>query len=325
MFNATPRGLIRDTTVGGNYSLLGHFGFSFSTSFNFHCATPRGLIRDTTVGGNYSLLGHFGFSFSTSFNFHCATQGGSFVTPPLAAITHFWGILFGFSSNFQCATPRGLIRLGHRWLQLLTFGAFWIQFQNFYCASPRRLIQVYSPLAAITHFWGILFGFSFKIFIVLPQGGLFVYSPLAAITHFWGILDSVQNFQCATPRGLIRDTTVGGNYSLLGHFEFSLKFSMCYPKGAHSRHHRWGQLLTFGAFWIQFQMFNVLPQGGSFVTPPLGAITHFWGILDLVSAPVSIFNVLPQGGSFAYSTVRGQLLTFWAFSNAVSKFSMSYP
>ena len=89
----------------------------------------------------------------------------------------------------------------HRWLQLLTFGAFWIQFQ---------------------------------ILNVLPQGGSFVYSPLAAITHFWGILDSVSNFQCATPRGLIRLLTIDCNYSLLGRFGFIFKFSMCYPKGAHS-------------------------------------------------------------------------------------------
>ena len=55
------------------------------------------------------------------------------------------------------------------------------------------------------------------------------------------------------------------------------RFSMCYPKGAHSLGHRWLQLLTFGAFRIQLQIFNVLPQGGSFVYSPLAAITHFLG------------------------------------------------
>merc|ERR1712024_310085 len=106
----------------------------------------------------------------------------------------------------------------------------------------------------------------------------FVGSPLAAITQFWGILDSVSNFQCATPRGLIRWVTVGCNYPLFGHFGFSFKFSMCYPKGAHSLGHRWLQLPTFWAFWIQFLVFNVLPQGGSFVGSPLAAITHFLDI-----------------------------------------------
>ena len=93
--------------------------------------------------------------------------------------------------------------------------------------------------------------------------------PLGAITHFLGILDSVQNFQCATPKGLICETTVGGNYPLFGHFGFSSKFSMCYPKGAHSWHHRRGQLLTFWAFWIQFRIFNVLPQGAHW-------LGHLW-------------------------------------------------
>ena len=185
-----------------------HFWGILNLVSNFQCATPRGLIQDTTVGGNYSLLGHFGFSFKCSMCY-----------------------------------PKGAHLFTHRWLQLPTFGAFWIQF---------------------------------KIFNVLPQGGSFVTPPLGAITHFWGILDSVSNVQCATPRGLIQDTTVGGNYSLLGHFGFSFKCSMCYPKGAHLFTHRWLQLPTFGAFWIQFKIFNVLPQGGSFVTPPLGAITHFW-------------------------------------------------
>ena len=41
---ATPRGLIRDTIVGGTAPR--NKGISI-----FHCAIPRGLIRDTTVGG----------------------------------------------------------------------------------------------------------------------------------------------------------------------------------------------------------------------------------------------------------------------------------
>ena len=117
-----------------------------------------------------------------------------------------------------------------------------------------------------------------SVFNVLPLGGLFVYSPLAAITHF------------------------------LGHFGFSFKFSMCYPKGAHSLGHRWLQLLTFGAFRIQFQIFNVLPQGGSFKTPPFRQLLTFWAF----QIKFQIFNVLPQG---AHSITHRwlQLLTFGAF------------
>ena len=54
------------------------------------------------------------------------------------------------------------------------------------------------------------------------------------------------NFQCATPRGLIRWVTVGCNYPLFGHFGFSFKFSMCYPKGAHWLGHLWLQFPTLG-------------------------------------------------------------------------------
>ena len=36
---------------------------------------------------------------------------------------------------------------------------------------------------------GMIFSAPVSIFNVLPQGGSFVGSPLAAITHFWGILD----------------------------------------------------------------------------------------------------------------------------------------
>ena len=50
------------------------------------------------------------------------------------------------------------------------------------------------------------------------------------------------DFQCATPRGLIRWVTVGCNYSLFWHFGFSSKFLICYPKGAHSLGHHGGQL-----------------------------------------------------------------------------------
>ena len=52
------------------------------------------------------------------------------------------------------------------------------------------------------------------------------------------------------------------------YFQHQFRFSMCYPKGAHSLGHPRGQLPTFGAFWIQFQIFNVLPQGGLFVGSP---------------------------------------------------------
>ena len=86
------------------------------------------------------------------------------------------------------------------------------------------------------------------------------------------------------------------------------RFSMCYPKGAHSWHHRWGngsrnegisifqcatprgliRDTTVGALpheSMLLQFFNVLPQGGSFVTPSLG---HFHPLL-LVA--VNVHNV----------------------------------
>ena len=88
------------------------------------------------------------------------------------------------------------------------------------CGAFAELPQggsfVTPPLGAITHFLG--YWIQFKIFNVLPQGGSFVTPPLGAITHFLGILDSVQNFQYATPKGLICETTDGGNYPLFGHF-----------------------------------------------------------------------------------------------------------
>ena len=99
------------------------------------------------------------------------------------------------------------------------------------------------------------------------------------------------------------------------YFQHQFRFSMCYPKGAHSFTHLRGQLPTFWAFWIQFQIFNVLPQGGSFVGSPLAAITHFWGILDLESN----FNVLLQGGSFVYSSLAA-ITHFWGILDSVQKF-----
>ena len=64
---------------------------------------------------------------------------------------------------------------------------------------------------------GMIFSAPVSIFNVLPQGGSFDYPPLAAITHFWGILDSVQTYQCASPRGLICLPTWGDcNFPLLG-------------------------------------------------------------------------------------------------------------
>ena len=69
---ATPRGLIRDTIVGGNGSLL------IGLNSIVHCATPRGLIRDTTVWGDESILG-------INSIFHCATPRGlTTLYPPLA-------------------------------------------------------------------------------------------------------------------------------------------------------------------------------------------------------------------------------------------------
>ena len=81
----------------------------------------------------------------------------------------------------------------------------------------------------------------------------FVYSPLAAISHF------------------------------LGHFGFSFKLSICYPKGLIRLPTIGCNYSLFGAFWIQFQIVNILHQGGSFDYPPFYAIIHFLGILDSVS------------------------------------------
>ena len=72
------------------------------------------------------------------------------------------------------------------------------------------------------------------------------------------------NFQCATPRGLIWLPTVGCNYSL------------------------------FGEFWIQFQIVNMLHQGGSFVYSPEGALGHCLGKKIIVDFQL-------QGDSFVYS------------------------
>ena len=89
---ATPRGLIRGTTVWGNYPLL-------AANSIFHCANPRGLIRYTTVWGNSPLL-------AANSIFHCATPRG------LIRGTTVWGSspLLGLNSIFYPATPRGLIR-----------------------------------------------------------------------------------------------------------------------------------------------------------------------------------------------------------------------
>ena len=62
------------------------------------------------------------------------------------------------------------------------------------------------PFRQLPTFWA--FWIQFQIFNVLPQGGSFVYSPLTAITHFWDVLDLYSNFQCATPRGLIRSPSL---------------------------------------------------------------------------------------------------------------------
>ena len=135
-------------------------------------------------------------------------------------------------------------------VDVLIFKNIFLNFAQFYRGTPVTTEYVYlpTPLAggqrkiicrANEISWppaggvGMIFSAPVSIFNVLSQGGSFVGSLLAAITHFWGILDSVLNFQCASPRGLILWVTVGCNYSLLEHFGFSLKFSMCYPKGAH--------------------------------------------------------------------------------------------
>ena len=103
-----------------------------------------------------------------------------------------------------------------------------------------------------------------SFFNVLPLGGLFVYTPLAAITHF------------------------------LGHFGFSFKLSIYYTKGAHSITLRFMQSSTFWTFWIQFQIVNMLHQGGSFVYSPQGALGHCLGKKIIV-------NFQLQGDSFVYS------------------------
>ena len=92
---------------------------------------------------------------------------------------------------------------------------------------------------------------------------------------------------------------------------------MCYPKGAHSITHRWLQLLTFGAFWIQFQIFNVLPQGGSFKTPPFRKLLTFWAFW----IKLQIFNVLPKGGSFDYPPLAA-ITHFW---DILDYLSMCFP
>ena len=81
--------------------------------FNFSLCYPRGLIRYTTVGGTAPR------KYANSI-FHCATQGGSFVTPPLGAIPHFWlqiQFSFALSQGGSFVTPP-LGAIPHFWLQL---------------------------------------------------------------------------------------------------------------------------------------------------------------------------------------------------------------
>ena len=56
-------------------------------------------------------------------------------------------------------------------------------------------------------------------------------------------------------------------------------------------------------FWRQFRFSIVLPQGGSFVTPPFGAMGHFW-------LQIQFSIVLPQGSSFVGSPF-GAITHFW--------------
>ena len=90
------------------------------------------------------------------------------------------------------------------------------------------------------------------------------------------------------------------------YFQHQFQFSMCYPKGAHSLGHRWLQLPTFGAFWIKFQIVNILHHRGSFVRSPLAAITHFSGprgplrlpLIPVPSRPQQKFQTLSYLFSF---------------------------
>ena len=91
------------------------------------------------------------------------------------------------------------------------------------------------------------------------------------------------NFQCAIPRGLIRWVTVGCNYSLLGHFGFSFKFSMCYPKGAHLFTHRWLQLLTFWGILDSVSNFQCATSRGLICWVTVGCNYSIFGHLDSVS------------------------------------------
>ena len=76
------------------------------------------------------------------------------------------------------------------------------------------------------------------------------------------IFDVSFDFQCATPRGLIRWVTVGGNYSLLAANSI---FHCAIPRGLI----RWGQLLTsdhfiFRELLCQHFMFLISSGGHSF-------------------------------------------------------------
>ena len=54
-------------------------------------------------------------------------------------------------------------------------------------------------------------------------------------------------FSMCYPKGAHSKHHRLGNYPLFGHFGFSFKFSMCYPKGAHWLGHLWLQFPTLGS------------------------------------------------------------------------------
>ena len=114
---ATPRGLIRSTTVWGNSPLQ-------AANSIFHCATPRGLIRWVTVWGNSPLQ-------AANSNFHGAIPRGLIRWGQL--LTSGWNVNFPFvmqSMNISrigktpLCFPKGVHSFGHRWEQLLTSDHF---------------------------------------------------------------------------------------------------------------------------------------------------------------------------------------------------------
>ena len=74
----------------------------FDSVLNFQYATPRGLIHLLTVGCNYPLFGHFGFSSKMSI---CYAKGAHSFPHRWLQLLTFWGILDSVS-NCQYATPR---------------------------------------------------------------------------------------------------------------------------------------------------------------------------------------------------------------------------